>query len=170
MKMQRAILAVIMAQIVACGPSQTSGTHASKAENRTVDFRYFLHGETYNLSELRGKPLTLVLMRTSDIPSQVFMDEIKEAFPKITEKTAFLMLTIDPAESPFVRLYAESENLPFPIGVAEEIVLSGGSQIGKVPVVPTTYIINSAGAVKTVLPGIVEAEVLVNAVMQLKIR
>jgi hypothetical protein len=165
----KVIFVAVLAQLVACAQSQApQNKPLSKIEGQTVDFVYVLDGETHQLSDLQGKPLTLVLMRTSDIPSQVYMAQVKTAFGVIAEKTSFLVLTIEPSESPFVELYAASEELPFPVGVAEKKVLLGGSPLGKIPVVPTTYLIDSNGKLKTRLPGIVDAKIIVQAASRLK--
>ena len=79
-----------------------------------------------------------------------------------------LVLTIAPSESPFVELYSESEDLPFAIGVAEETVLHGTSPLGKVQVVPTTYFINGNGKLRSTLPGVVQAETIVQSARQLE--
>jgi hypothetical protein len=169
MNSYRAILLFVAAQLVACGPSQVPKIeHVSKVGKQIVNFEYVLHGRTYQLSDLRGTPLTLVLMRTSDIPSQVYMAQVKEAFRAIAGKTTFLVLTIEPAESPFVELYVESEELPFPIGIASENVQTGHSPLGKIPVVPTTYFIDATGKLKRSLPGVVDAKEIVQAALRLK--
>ncbi len=169
MKTCSAILVAILAHGIGCARSQAPRTETiSKIDEKTVDFAYILHGETHWVSDLQGKPLTLVLMRTSDIPSQVYMAEVKEAFRTIAGVAGFLVLTIEPSESPFVDLYAESEDLPFPIGIAEEKVLLGMSPLGKIPLVPTTYFLDANGKLKKILPGVVQAQAVVQAALQLK--
>ena len=169
MKTCSIIFIVVLAQGIGCARSQPPQTaKISKIEGKTVDFAYVLYGETHWVSDLRGKPLTLILMRTSDIPSQVYMAEVKKAFPTIAGFTDFLVLTIEPSESPFVELYAESEKLPFPIGIAEEKVLLGMSPLGKIPLVPTTYFIDSNGKLKNILLGVVQAQAIVQAALKLK--
>ncbi len=163
-----AILLFAVVPVFACSQSQTPPVdHVSKINKQAIDFKYVLQGEVHQLADLRGEPLILVLMRTSDIPSQVYMAQLKEASHIMEGKTAFLVLTIEPTESPFVELYADSEDLPFFIGVAEETVLTGHSQLGKIQVVPLTYFIDAAGKIKKSLPGIVDAEVIVKAFRQL---
>jgi hypothetical protein len=169
MKTYSVVLVVVLAHSIGCARSQAPQTETiSKIDEKTVDFAYVLHGETRWVSDLQGKPLTLVLMRTSDIPSQVYMAEVKEAFRAIAGITGFLVLTIEPSESPFVDLYAESEDLPFPIGIAEEKVLLGMSPLGKIPLVPTTYFLDANGKLKDTLLGVVQAQAVVQAALRLK--
>ena len=108
MKIRRAVLAFIMAQCIACSqaPAPQTGPAAGGTGSR-INFAYVLYGEFHQLSELRGRPLVLVLMRTSDIPSQVYMAEVKAAYDAIVEKAELLVLTIASSESPFVELYSE---------------------------------------------------------------
>lgn len=122
-----------------------------------MDMAYQLEGGRHFLSELRGAPALLVLMRTSDLLSQAYMMEIKKAFPEPNPSIHLLVLTIEQYEAPFVSLYVESEALPFPVGVAEPAVGQGKSALGMIPAIPTTYFINSRGGVEKTVPGAIKS-------------
>ena len=154
--------------LFACGgpglqTTQPTGETRSDLDPQ-VDFAYELQGTAHRLSELRGRPVLLVLMRTSEIPSQFHMIEVKEAFRLAAGRTRFLVLTIETSEAPFTALYVEAENLPFPIGVAEMSVGRGESAIGLVPAVPTTYAIDEKGTVVAVAPGVVKSGEIVKMI------
>ena len=169
MKIGSVVLAFVVAQSIACSQTQTARpNHGPMGTGPYINFNYVQYGEAHQLSELQGRPLVLVLLRTSDIPSQIYMTEVKKAFDRVAGKTGMLVLTIAPSESPFVDLYSESEDLPFAIGVAEETVLRGASPLGKVPVVPTTYFIHGNGRLQSTLPGVVQAEAIVQSALKLK--
>lgn len=123
-----------------------------------VDFSYELGGQTSRLSQLRGRPVVLVLMKTSDVTSQLYMPHVAEAFIDVAGETFFLVLTAQPAEKPFVEVYTESENLPFPIGTAEASVGQGKSSLGEIPAIPATYIIDRKGRVVDIAAGMVTAK------------
>ena len=153
---QRQIFAAILAMAaMACGRIN------SKNVEPPVDLSFEIKGERHYLSELRGRPLVLVLIRTSEIASQAYAGELKDAFGRIAGSVRFLVLTIEPLEAPFVEPYAEFENLPFSIGVAEKDVALGRSALGIVPVVPSTYLFNSRGEVVSAVPGVLLADTLV---------
>ena len=168
MSIRSVVFIFVMAQSIACSQSQTPRARdGSTGTGPYVNFNYVLYGEEHQLAELQGRPLVLVLMRTSDIPSQVYMTEVKTALDRIAGTTGMLVLTIAPSEAPFVELYSESEDLPFAIGVADETVLLGTSPLGKVPVVPTTYFIDGNGRLQSTLPGVVRAEAIVQSALKL---
>jgi hypothetical protein len=147
----------------ACGSNNRKGPPASEQ----VDFAFELKGETHRIAELRGRPLVLVLMRTSSLASQLYMTEVSKAFSRIAGRTRFLVLSIEPHELPFVEPYAEFEKLPFSIGVAERAVSLGQTPLGVIPVIPTTYLISSQGRVMDAAAGSVKAEEIVRAAASL---
>jgi hypothetical protein len=126
-----------------------------------VDFAFELQGERHFLAELRGRPLLLVFIRTSEITSQLYMRELVAAFGKIAGEWRFLVLTIEPSEAPFVEMYAEFEKLPFPAGVAEPAVIQGKSVLGVVPAVPATYFLDIRGRVVRRGTGVARADEIV---------
>ncbi|MCP4603931.1 MAG: hypothetical protein GY847_25985 [Proteobacteria bacterium] len=132
-----------------------------------VDFAFEVNAKLHNLSDLRGRPLVLVFMRTSEIPSQIYIKEIVKAFYKVAGRVQFLALTIEPSETPFVALYAESEELPFPIGVAEQDVAKGKSSLGRIRIVPSTYFVNSSGKVFQMVAGMISVDDIVQVVQAL---
>jgi len=132
--------------------------------SRPIDFTYEMGGKQTKLSRLRGRPLVLVLMRTSELPSQAYMKEVSQAFTKIAGVVRFLVLTIEQMEAPFVGPYAEAEQLPFPIGVAEPDVGNGLSPLGLIPTTPTTYLIDSKGRVYDAAAGLVKSDQLIEAI------
>ena len=114
-------------QICACGPP-AQPTHADV--DKTVDFTFTLDGEPHRLAELRGRPVVLVLMRTSELVSQMYMREVTEAFRLRAGEIRFLVLTVEPSEAPFIEPYVESEELPFPIGVSAPDLARGETALG----------------------------------------
>ncbi len=107
--------------------------------------------------------MVLVLMRTSDVTSQMYMPHVAEAFIDVAGEPVFLVLTEEPAEAPFVDVYTESEDLPFAIGVAEAAVGRGDSALGEIPAIPATYIIDREGRVVDVAAGVVTAKEITKA-------
>jgi len=140
---------------------------APKGSPAPIDFAFEIGGEQHRLAELRGRPVALVLMRTSEIPSQIFMADLKEAFAKRAGKTRFLVLTVEPLEKPFVAPYVEAEKLPFPVGVAEPDVALGRSSLGVVPVVPCSYFIGSQGELVSAAAGAIPAREIEQRIEQL---
>jgi hypothetical protein len=138
-----------------------SGAQMGPDPNTQMDFSYVMAGEVHQLSELRRRPLILVLMRTSEVLSQLYMDGIAEAFSKTAGKLRFLVLTIEQNEAPFVETYVNFEKLPFPIGVAETDVKLGNSALGAIPGIPCTYFIDSEGRLESVIPGVIDTPALV---------
>ena len=132
-----------------------------------MNFVFEQEGRPHQLAELRRRPVMLVLMRTSEIVSQIYMKEITGVFEKRAGKLRILVLTVEPTEAPFVDMYARSEDLPFFIGVAEESVLLGASSLGVIPAIPMTYLIDAGGRVVYTRPGVIPEDELVSEIDEL---
>lgn len=102
----------------------------------------------------------LVLMRTSDVVSQIHMDNVVALYEQRAGKLQFLVLTVEETEAPFVTAYVEFEGLPFSIGVAERSVLLGESDLGIIPAIPFTCFIDASGRVTASAPGVLSVEAM----------
>lgn len=121
---------------------------------RPVDFSYRLPGaRAEGLTALRGRPLVLVLLRISELTSELHLKQVVEAHGRVAGRTRFLVLSLEPAEEVLLGEYVEFNALPFPVGVAEWAVAAGESDLGRIPVTPTTYFIGPDGRVAAVAPG-----------------
>jgi hypothetical protein len=148
-----------LALMKGCGSAQ----HPSDTAAR-VDFAYEMKGEARRLSELRRRPVMLVLMRTSEIVSQIFMKEVATVWRKRAGELKVIVLTVEPTEKPFVNMYVKSEKLPFSIGVAEQAVLLGASSLGVVEAVPVTYLLDAGGRLVYKAQGVTPADILVSEI------
>jgi hypothetical protein len=124
-----------------------------------VNFAYRLaDGPSENLAGLRGRPLVLVLLRVSELTSELYLREVVRAYERVAGKTRFLVLSIEPTEEVLLGEFAEFNELPFPIGLAEWSVATGESGLGSIPVTPTTYFVDPSGRVVAVAPGALPAD------------
>ncbi len=129
-----------------------------------VDFAYEIDGQVHHLSQARGRPVVLVLVRIAELTSDLFMKQVVDTFNSTAGKTLFLVLTIAPNEAPMLDQYAEIKELPFSIGLADWSVAQGETRLGLIPVVPSTYLIGPDGRVRDMAPGFVAADVLTRAI------
>jgi len=157
-RLARAFFVLVAACAASCG---------ARAEppyrDGPIDFAFALNGAQMRTSELMGRPLVLVLVRTSEVTSELYVDELVKAHSRIAGDTRLLVLSISPNEAPFLEAYVEERALPFPIGLADWSVAEGSSALGLVPIVPTTYLIDAEGEVVEMIPGAVSADVLERA-------
>ena len=165
-----ACLPLLLLMAAGCGGAGAVGTAIGQSDKPPVDFSYTVGESVQHTRELRGRPVLLVLMRTSDLPSQIYMNEIKEAFFAAAGETRFLVLTIEPSEAPFVTLYGETEDLPFLVGIADQTVSKGETALGPVAQLPTTCLIDRTGKVALRTSGIIRAEELIAAVKKIERR
>ena len=149
--------AVILA--IGCGSRQPS-----PYSEHPVDFAYEIDGQVLHLSQARGRPVVLVLVRIAELTSDLFMEQVVEAFTRTAGKTFFLVLTIAPNEAPMLEQYVELKDLPFSIGLADWSVAQGETRLGLIPVVPSTYLIGPDGRVRDMAPGFVSGDVLIRAI------
>lgn len=125
-----------------------------------IDFQYNMQGQTYSLSQLRGKPLLLVLVRTSEVTNEMQLDQIQTMYAQTIRRVNILVLSIAPNEAPMLDMFVEFNNYPFHIGMAPWSVASGQSGLGILPTVPSTYIIDENGFVVDLLSGAMNEEII----------
>ncbi|MBN2714885.1 MAG: redoxin domain-containing protein [Deltaproteobacteria bacterium] len=118
-----------------------------------IDFQYEMQGQTYSLSQLRGKPLLLVLVRTSEVTNEMHLDQIQKIYAKAIRRINVLVLSIAPNEAPMLDMFVEFHDYPFHIGMAPWNVTSGQSDIGVLPNIPSTYFIDDDGRILDLLAG-----------------
>lgn len=152
------IIAIALMQCAACAGAK------SPTPSGPVDFAFEMEGRLQRLQAYRRRPVMLVLMRTSDIVSQIYMQEVAAVYSKRAGQLRMLVLTIETTEKPFVDMYATSENLPFPIGVADRRVAMGASSLGPVDAVPATYLIDDTGRITSMHLGVIPAETLISEI------
>ena len=142
--------------LAACGGAQRSG-------KETVNIAFTLEEQPQSLTRYRGRNTLLVLMRTSEMVSQIYMSRLRESFEELRKQCTVLVLTVEPTEAPFVETYREIEQLPFPVGVAAPEVAAGESPLGIVPRIPHTYFIDKQGIVRNAVSGVLEPDALLQA-------
>ena len=148
------LIALLMSMILtACGGAQ-------HRENGPVNLTFTLENRSESLRQYRGRNTLLVLMRTSEMVSQIYMSRLKQAYETLQQQCTVLVLTVEPTEAPFVDTYRDIEQLPFPLGVAASEVVVGESALGIVPKIPQTYFIDKSGTVRNAVSGVLEPEAL----------
>jgi hypothetical protein len=148
---------VLLLSLVACGTGIKDLNRDSP-----VDCAFVLQEKPMRLSFYRGRPVILVLMRTSEVVSQIYMQHVSEAFKKTAGKLVYVILTVEQREAPFIEAYRDFEKLPFPIGIAEAAVKFGQSALGIIPGAPITYFIDESGLLVDAIPGVMEADALID--------
>ncbi|MBN2341267.1 MAG: hypothetical protein JXX29_09370 [Deltaproteobacteria bacterium] len=128
-----------------------------------IDFPYLMQGESYSLSQLHGKPLMLVLVRTSEVTNEMHLDQIQKVVPQLKGRVTVLILTIASNEAPMLDMFVEFHDYPFHIGIADWSVADGQSPLGRIPDVPTTYFINENGHIIDLLPGAMNEEKIIGS-------
>jgi hypothetical protein len=148
----------------ACGASETG---KPDVYDQPVDFTYEMDGEEHHLSELRGRPVIVILVRISEVVSEMYLYQVVEAYPRSAGEARFLVLSLEPTEEPLLAPYIEHHRLPFGIGIAEWTVASGESELGRIPLVPTTVFIDAEGRIASAFAGVVPADDLVREIERL---
>lgn len=146
------ILLWIIVLSTGCGASQKPYSEAP------VDFDYQMQGQKSSLRQLRQKPLLLVLVRTSEVTNEMHLDQVQRMYPKAIRHLNVLVLSIAPNEAPMLDMFVEFHNYPFRIGMAPWKVASGHSDLGILPAIPTTFIIDGNGRIVDFFAGAVNAD------------
>jgi len=141
-----------------CGAAETE---QRDLPDKPIDFVYQLDGEEHRLSELRGRPVVVILVRVSEVVSEMYLYQVVDAYPRAAGNARFLVLGLEPSEEPLIEPYVEHHQLPFDIGIAEWSVAAGESEIGRIPLVPTTVFVDADGRIASAFAGVVPADDLV---------
>jgi hypothetical protein len=142
----------------------TSCSGSQKNIQPRAEVVFEMGASSHRVSEYRGTNVMLVLMRTSDVVSQIYMMRLSAVYASIEEKCLLIILAVDPAESPFVDYYRENEELPFALGVADPAIIQGASSLGRLPGVPITYFIDRDGIIVQQVVGVIEVDGIVKLI------
>ena len=142
----------LILSLTGCGAPQKPYSEAP------VDFDYQMQGQTGSLRQLRQKPLLLVLVRTSEVTNEMHLDQIQRMYAKTMRHLNVLVLSIAPNEAPMLDMFVEFHDYPFRIGMAPWNVASGRSDLGVLPAIPTTFIIDENGRIVDSLAGAINAD------------
>jgi peroxiredoxin len=123
-----------------------------------VDFEYQMQDRTYSIHQLRTKPLLLVLVRTSEVTNEMHLDQVQQMYQQLARHLHLLVLSIAPNEAPMLDMFVEFHEYPFQIGMAPWSVASGQSELGVLPDIPMTFIIDENGRIVDRLAGAVNAD------------
>ncbi|MBN2526357.1 MAG: redoxin domain-containing protein [Deltaproteobacteria bacterium] len=146
--------------IIVCAAMPFAGCAAPQKpySDAPVDFEYEMQGQTYALHQLRGKPLLLVMVRTSEVTNEMHLDQIQIIYNKAVRHINVLVLSIAPNEAPMLDMFVEFHDYPFHIGMAPWRVTTGQSDLGILPNIPLTYFIDENGRVTDLMIGATNAE------------
>lgn len=158
------LLLALLLSTLACGAADE---RKPDLPDKPVDFSYQLDGEEHRLSEIRGRPVVVVLVRISEVVSEMYLYQVVNAYPRSAGNARFLVLTLEPTEEPLIDAYVEHHKLPFTIGVAEWAVATGESELGRIPLVPTTVFIDADGRIASAFAGVAPADDLVAEIERL---
>lgn len=138
--------------LIGCGGARY-GNDFSRA-----DLSFTIQNTPRRLSEYRGKPVVLILMRTSEMVSQIYMERLSAAYSNIRPFCNVIVLTVEPTEAPFVDTYRDIQKLPVDVGVADSNVSVGRSKLGVIPFIPYTYFVDDRGVIVHTAPGVIETD------------
>jgi cytochrome c biogenesis protein CcmG/thiol:disulfide interchange protein DsbE len=106
-------------------------------------------GETFKLSDLRGKPVVLNFWATWCPPCRAELPELQAASQSLGSQVAFV--GIDQAEAPDqVRAFAEKLGITYAIPLDES---ADASRLYAVRSLPTTFFIDRAGIIRQIQVG-----------------
>ena len=131
------------------------------AQNLAPDFTiYDIDGNTYRLSDFRGKPVILNFWASWCGPCKAEMPDFEEAYRTYGEEIAFLIVNLTDGSSETVETasaYIADQGYTFP--VYYDVAMEGA--IGySIYAIPVTYFIDAEGAVRAANEGMLNAEAL----------
>ena len=131
------------------------------ARDLAPDFTlYDIDGNTYKLSDFRGKPVILNFWASWCGPCKAEMPDFEEAYKTYGEDVQFLIVNLTDGSSETVETasgYIASQGYSFPVyyDVARE-----GAMAYQIYAIPVTYFIDAEGSVRASNEGMISADVL----------
>jgi hypothetical protein len=166
----RSSLAIALCLGCAATPSYGVATTPMRQDRAApVDLRVVCADGPRNLASLRGRAVLLVAFTTENLASQVLLrnvDRVAAAHPDDLTALALAGDRMEPRDLALVlATYREVAGLRHVemCGVGEE-VRAGESDLGRIDVVPTLFLLNRAGGVarrETALPSVADLEAMV---------
>ena len=132
-----------------------------------VNFSFEMNKKQFRVSEFRGDPLLIVLVRISEISSELFLKEIQKTYMQTKGKVQFMVLSIDSNDAPMLNMFEKFHQYPFHIGLAQVEVSLGKTELGIIPIVPSAYLLNDKGTIVDMAAGVVPAQNIINSINRL---
>ena len=138
--------------------TDSSKRHSESALKDAPDFTLTrMNGESFTLSNHFGKVIVLNIWATWCPPCREEIPDFIELQNEMKEDVLFVGVSIDQEGWEKVRPFAKEFNINYPIVVDDGIV---NRKYGPFRGIPTTFLINKAGKVEFVAPGMVTKQML----------
>ena len=138
-------------------PVETKGSQSALAPDFTL---HDIDGNSFKLSDLRGKPVILNFWASWCGPCQAEMPDFEEAYKTYGEEISFLMVNLTDGSSETVETasaFIDQQGYTFP--VYYDIAMEGAAAYS-VYSIPVTYFIDAEGSVRAANEGMINAETL----------
>jgi len=136
-------------------------TAAPESANLAPDFTmYDIDGNTYKLSDFRGKPVILNFWASWCGPCKAEMPDLEKAYQAHGEEVQFLIVNLTDSSSETVETasgYIAEQGYTFP--VYYDIAMEGALAYS-IYAIPMTYFIDASGEVRAIQEGMISEEVL----------
>lgn len=138
-----------MVLAAACRPSPASTpdeTPASRSEPVTFGFPP-TGDDAVNSETTRGRATILVFITTFDLVSQLLVRRVGEVIVRFRPRANAAAVVLEaPQYAELLSAYRESLSLPFPVVMADFATQQGRGHFGGITQVPTTVVLDRAGA------------------------
>ncbi|MDH5672420.1 MAG: TlpA family protein disulfide reductase [Myxococcales bacterium] len=121
-------------------------------------------GGARSLGAMRGRPLLLFVFATYDDASQLALAPLT-SFVRRHPEIPVLGIAAQPDPERLLKLFGEALDLPFPLAYEpQNRVVSGESQLGEIPAVPSYLLLDAEGRIIDRAVGALDGEGLENFV------
>ena len=165
------LIVVLLAAVLVAGilvarqlavPKQSAPVEAEESQSSLApDFTlYDIDGNTYKLSDFRGKPVILNFWASWCGPCKAEMPDFEEAYKTYGEDIQFLIVNLTDGSSETVETasaYIAQQGYTFP--VYYDVAMEGAVGYG-IYAIPVTYFIDAEGSVRAFNEGMISANVL----------
>jgi hypothetical protein len=142
----RLVLAACLVAMASCGGAAARGAPVTLAFPG-------LGGQPIDLVALRGRVVVVHIFTVGSIAALADVDPLNAAVARYGERIAVIGVVLELDGWPFLRAWRDESGARYPIGLGDRAVATGQSELGRIAVVPTTFVLDAAGRIAARLDG-----------------
>ncbi len=111
-------------------------------------------GDALDLQTLRGRPVVLWFFATWCLPCQAELRRVERLAAAYRDRVAFWGVALDHEGDRLVGPFRDALGVTLPVALADDLLISGTSALGRIPEVPHVLVLDAQGRPVARLPSV----------------